>query len=167
MLAGHGRPLIVAAAEPLASVYRAVSTYPHTAADVIGGAADRTPDHELAAAARTVLEGIYATAVGDLAVLFATREPQGRAVTDVAQAARAATFGAVDTLVVDMDAVVPGTVADEDGAVTFGAADKVETYGVVDEIARRTLLAGGRVVSARRADIPGGGDLAAVLRYPV
>ena len=167
VLAGHGRPLIVAAAEPLASVYRAVSTYPHTAADVIGGAADRTPDHELATAARTVLDGIYATAVGDLAALFASREPQGRAVTDVAQAARAATFGAVDTLIVDMDAVVPGTVADEDGAVTFGAADKVETYGVVDEIARRTLLAGGRVVSARRADIPGGGDLAAVLRYPI
>ena len=101
------------------------------------------------------------------AALFASREPQGRAVTDVAQAARAATFGAVDTLIVDMDAVVPGTVADEDGAVTFGAADTAETYGVVDEIARRTLLAGGRVVSARRADIPGGGDLAAVLRYPV
>ena len=47
VLSGHGRPLIVAAAEPLASVYRAVSSYPHTAAEVIGGAADRTPDQEL------------------------------------------------------------------------------------------------------------------------
>ena len=47
-------------------------------------------------------------AIADLAALFAEREPQGRAVTDVAQAARAATFGAVDTLIVDMDAVVAG-----------------------------------------------------------
>ena len=83
------------------------------------------------------------------------------------QAARAATFGAVDTLIVDMDEVVAGTVDDGTGAVAFGEPGVVETYGVVDEIARRTLLAGGRVVSARRADVPGGGDLAAILRYPV
>ena len=167
ILAGHARPLIVAAAEPLASIYRAVSTYPRTAAEVIGGSADQTPDHELAAAARRVLDGIYRSEIADLAALFAAREPQGRAVTDVAQAARAATFGAVDTLIVDMDEVVAGTVDDETGAVTFGGPGRADTYGVVDEIARRTLLAGGRVVSARRADVPGGGDLAAVLRYPV
>ena len=105
--------------------------------------------------------------IAALAGLFATREPQGRAVTDVAQAARAATFGAVDTLIVDMDAVVPGTVADTDGAVSFADGASAGSYGVVDEIARRTLAAGGRVVSARRADVPGGGDLAAILRYPV
>jgi hypothetical protein len=167
VLAGDTRPLIVAAAEPLASVYRAVSTYPHTAAAVIPGSADRTPDTELAAAARGILDGIYADDLAALAGLFATREPQGRAVTDVAQAARAATFGAVDTLIVDMDAVVPGTVSDTDGAVSFADGAGAGSYGVVDEIARRTLSAGGRVVSARRADVPGGGDLAAILRYPV
>lgn len=164
-LAGHGRPLIIAAAEPLASVYRAVSTYPHTAAKVIPGSADHTPDHVLAADARTILDEIYAQEIADLAALFTQREPQGRATTDVAQAARAATFGAVDTLIVDMDEVVSGTVSDEDGAVTFGEPGLAETYGVVDEIARRTLLAGGRIVSARRTDVPGGGDLAAILRY--
>ena len=167
VLAGHGRPLIVAATEPLASVFRAVSSYPHTVDEVIAGSADHTPDHELAAAARRVLDGLYVRQIADLGGLFAAREAQGRAVTDVAQAARAATFGAVDTLIVDMDAVVPGTVSDEDGAVSFGEGGRAETYGIVDEIARRTLLAGGRVVSARRADVPGAGDLAAILRYPV
>lgn len=167
VLAGHGRPLIVAAAEPLASVYRAVSTYPHTAEAVIAGNADRTPDRDLATSARTVLDGIYAADLEAIAGLFASREPQGRATTDVAQAARAATFGAVDTLVIDMDEVVAGTVDDETGAVTFGEGGRADTYGVVDEIARRTLLAGGRVISARRGDVPGGGDLAAILRYAV
>jgi hypothetical protein len=167
VLAGHGRPLIVAATEPLASVYRAISTYPHTAEAVIGGNADRAPDRELAAEARKVLDGIYASDIEAVAALYVTREAQGRATTDVAQAAKAATFGAVDTLVVDMDEVLAGTVDDETGAVTFGEPGKAETYGVVDEIARRTLLAGGRVVSARRADVPGGGDVAAILRYAV
>lgn len=167
VLAGHGRPLIVAAAEPLASICRAVSTYPHTVAAVIGGNADRTPDHELADAARRVLDGLYADDIAALKDLFASRESRGRAVTDIAQAARAATYGAVDTLIVDMDEVVAGTVDDETGAVTFGEPGRADTYGVVDEIARRTLLAGGRVVSARRADVPGGGDVAAILRYAV
>lgn len=167
VLAGHDRPLIVAAAEPLASVYRAVSSYPHTATAVIPGSADRTADADLAAAAREILDGIYADDIARLKALYESRGAEGRATADIAQAARAATFGAVDTLIVDMDEVVAGTVDDETGAVTFGEPGRAETYGVVDEIARRTLLAGGRVVSARRSDVPGGGDVAAILRYAV
>jgi hypothetical protein len=166
LLTGESRPLIVAAAEPLASIFRAVSSYPHTAERIIAGSADQTPDHELAAAARAVLDAIYAETLRGLAARYAERQGQGRATADVAAAARAATFGAVDTLIVDMDAVVPGTV-DEDGAVTFAGADDATVYGVVDEIASRALRAGAKVVAARREDVPGGGELAAILRYPL
>jgi hypothetical protein len=38
---------------------------------------------------------------------------------------------------------------------------------VVDEIARRVLLSGGRVLALRRDDIPEHGTVAAILRYPV
>jgi len=38
-------------------------------------------------------------------------------------------------------------------------------YGVVDEIARRVWLNGGKVLAVRRADIPGEGSVAAILRY--
>jgi hypothetical protein len=165
VITGDSRPLIIAATEPMASVYRSVSTYPHTASHVIAGSADHVAEHDLAASARGVLDQLYADDIAAIAELYATREGQGRATTDVAGAARAATCGAVDTLIVDMDAVVTGTV-DDDGAVTFTEGADAATYGVVDEIAQRTLLAGGRVVSARRADVPGGGDLAAILRYP-
>ncbi len=102
----------------------------------------RTPDHERAAAARAVLDAVYAAEIRGLAALYGSREPQGRATGDIAQAARAATFGAMDTLIVDLDGVVPGTVNEDDGTVTFA-------------------------VAARRPDIPGGGDLAAILRYPI
>jgi len=37
---------------------------------------------------------------------------------------------------------------------------------VVDEIARRVWMNGGRIVAVRRQDVPGGGELAAILRYP-
>ena len=45
-------------------------------------------------------------------------------------------------------------------------ADAVN-YGVIDEVARRALRSGAKVLAARRADIPGGGDLAAILRYAI
>ncbi len=87
--------------------------------------------------------------------------------TDLTDVARAATFGAVDTLMADIDEVVPGFVDPDSGVVTFDAADDAVNYGVIDEIARRVLLSGGRVLALRRADIPLEGTVAAILRYPV
>jgi hypothetical protein len=167
ILSGQERPLIIAAAEPMASIFRSVSTYPHTLGEYLGGSADHTADHVLADQARGVLDSLYAADIAALAGLYATRENQGRASNDIAQAARAATFGAIDTLVVDMDAVVPGTVDDEDGAVTFATAPGADTYGVVDEIVSRALKSGARVIAARKGDVPGKGVLAAILRYPM
>ncbi|GGO38909.1 hypothetical protein GCM10010991_36950 [Gemmobacter aquaticus] len=167
VLSGHERPLIIAAAEPMASVYRAVSSYPHTADEVIAGSADHTPDHELAAATRAVLDRLYTAEIAAFADLYAEREAQGRATSDIAQAARAATFGAVDTMIVDIDAVIPGTVADSDGAVSFAEVADAGNYGIVDEIAARALKSGARVIAARHDDIPGGGALAVVLRYAI
>ena len=167
VLTGHERPLIVAAAEPMASIFRSVCSYPHLADQVIPGTADRVPDHELAAAARGVLDAIYQEEIRKLGELYVTREDQGRATADIAQAARAATFGAVDTLIVDMDADVPGSIGEEDGVVAFANQTGGASYSVTDEIVRRALRSGARVISARRADIPGGGDLAAILRYAV
>src|SRR6476659_4724494 len=68
-----------------------------------------------------------------------------RATTDVAYAAHAATAGAIDLLLVDLDAVVPGLVSDIDGSVIYSASDDAETYSVVDEVARRALCTGARV----------------------
>jgi len=167
VLNGQERPLIVAATEPMASIFRGVCSYPHVASQGIPGSADHRPDHQLASAARDVLDAIYADEIKALAGLFAAREPQGRPTSDIAQAARAATFGAIDTLIVDMDAVVPGTVGEDDGAVAFADHADAVNYGVVDEIARRALRSGAKVLAARRTDIPGGGDLAAIMRYPI
>jgi glycine cleavage system regulatory protein len=64
-----------------------------------------------------------------------------------------------------MDQVVHGTVEEADCTVDLADAASADSYGVVDEIARRVLLSGGEVLSVRQADIPEGKPLAAVLRY--
>ena len=57
------------------------------------------------------------------------------------------------------------TLDEDSGAVTFAEEDDAVSYGVVDEIARRVLLHGGQLLAVRADDVPGGGPLAAILRY--
>jgi hypothetical protein len=166
-LAGLDLPLILAGSEPLESIFRSVSTYPHLARAVIAGSPDTKTDGELADASRRILDELYADELRQLRARYEQRVPQGRASDDLAAIARAATFGAVDTAFVDIDETVPGFVDEADGALTLDDSDDAVNYGVVDEIARRVLLTRGRVLAVRREDIPGDGPAAAILRYPV
>ncbi len=164
VLAGRDVPLILAAAEPLESIYRSVNSYPHLASTRIQGNAEKTSDGELADKARRILDELYEKQLGDLHDLFDERHSEGRVSFDVANSARDATFGMVDTLIVDIDSVVPGFVT-EDGEVEFTEDDDGIAYGVVDEITRRVWINRGTVMAVRRDAVPGGGDLAAILRY--
>lgn len=166
VLAGSRMPLFLAATEPLASIYRSVNSHPQLAEGLILGSPDRVPDAELATAARAGLDRLHAQALAAFRALFETRAGDRRTTTDIAVAARAVTVGAVEALAVDFDEAVPGTVG-EDGSVAFAAGPGRDSYGVVDTIAARALATGARVLAVRRADIPGGTSLAAVLRYPM
>ena len=167
LLSGRSEPLILAATQPLLSIYRSVSSYAHLAETAIETSPVNIPAHELGARARAIVDGLNATAIAAFRALFDERAPQGRAISDVALAARAATFGAIDTLLVDMDSVVPGLVDEETGAISLDKHESASTYGVVDEIAGRVIANGGRVLAVRREDIPHGAELAAILRYAI
>lgn len=164
-LAGRDQPVILAATAPLDSIFRSVTRLPQLAPETVRTSPETASDLELAEAARAVLDGLYAEQIAGFRELFATRRGQHRATTDIATAARAATIGAVDRLMVDIDEVVPGTIDEETGAVTF-TEPSGSSYGIVDEIAGRVLLTGGRVLGVRRDDIPEHGSLAAILRHP-
>jgi hypothetical protein len=167
VLAGSDLPLILAAAEPLESIFRSVNSYAALVGTGISGNPEQTAPGELAAAARRILDALYAADLAAIRLRFEERRSQGRASTDVTDVARAATMGAVDTILVDIDAALPGRVDEITGSVELTAADDATTYGVVDEIARRAFLAGGRVLAVRGPDIPDGSPVAAILRYPV
>ncbi len=164
VLAGRDVPLILAVAEPLESIYRSINSYPHLAPKTLTGNPERTTDGELAERSRSILDELYDSYLVELHDLFDRRQSEGRAGMDVADTARAATYGMVDTLIVDIDSVIPGAI-DDDGMVEFSDVDDAIAYGVVDEISRRVWLQGGRVLAVRRDQVPGGGDLAAILRY--
>lgn len=166
VLTGSDLPLILAASQPMAALYRSVNTYPHLVAEREHGNPETTSDAELADAARSILDDVYAAQLAELAAHFDERRSQGRTAVDVSDIARLASLGAVDTVLVDIDVSLPGSV-DDLGAVSFAEADDASNYGVIDEIARRVLLSGGRVLAVRAGDIPDGGPAAAILRYAI
>lgn len=166
ILSGRDTPLILAATDPLAPIFRTINTYPALLAEGLTTSPDRISDSELAERARAVLDGHYASQIASAKALFESRLGQSRATTELQTAARAATAGAIELLLVDMDDTVPGTV-DIDGAVSLAPAAGASSYGVLDEIAARAILAGAKVLAVRRADMPEGAPLAAILRYAV
>jgi hypothetical protein len=164
VLAGRNAPLVLAAEEPLASMFRSVNTHPRLADEMIEGNPGLTTDAELEDAAIPILDRLYSRELKAVIALYDELKPR-RATTDVSYAAHAATAGAVEQLLVDLDAVIPGLVSDIDGSVTYTASDDAETYSVVDEVARRALYTGARVMGARKEELPDRAPLTAILRY--
>ncbi|MEO6944474.1 MAG: hypothetical protein ABI053_07165 [Lacisediminihabitans sp.] len=164
-LRGSGLPLVLAASEPMSSIYRTMNTYPRLADDVIS-ATPAMSDSELAEKSRPVFDKLYASELAEWRRVFDDLDSAGRATTDVASAARAATFGAVHSLLIDITRTVPGTVA-ADGTVSFADSVSADNYDVLGEIAARVIQSNGNVLAVRSEDIPRGASLAAVLRYAV
>ena len=166
LLAGSGLPLVLAAVEGLGAIYRSVNTYPHLVAQGIEGNPERLSDAELATAAREVFDALHQSQIADWQDLYRARLNEDRATSDLVRAARAATYGAVGSLLVDMDQAVHGTVDEADGRVVFAESAGADSYGVADEVARRVLGSGGQVLAVRAADMPEPGQpVAAILRW--
>jgi hypothetical protein len=163
-LAGQTAPLVLAAVEPLASIFRSVSSYPHLVDEMIEGNPDDISDAQLEDAAIPILERLYARDIKAILARYDELKPY-RATTNVSRAASAATAGAIDQLLVDLDAVIPGLLNDLDGSVTYSTSDDAKAYSVVDEVARRALCTGARVLGAKRHELPNDAPLVAILRY--
>jgi len=166
LLAGSSLPLVLASVEALGAIYRSVNTYPHLVAQGIEGNPERLSDAELATAAREVFDALHQAQIADWQDLYRARLNEDRATSDLVRAARAATYGAVGSLLVDMDQAVHGTVDEADGRVVFAESAGADSYGVADEVARRVLGSGGQVLAVRAADMPEPGQpVAAILRW--
>lgn len=166
LLAGLDLPLVLAAAEPVASVYRQVNSYPHLVSVGIPGSPEQVQDENLVASARTIVDDQHRRDVRELNDRIADLEDSGRSSTDLAALAHAATQGLVETLLIDLEQRISGVIA-PDGRIELAEDDDHRSYGVVDEVARRVLRAGGTVLAVRGDEITTGRPAVGILRYPI
>ncbi len=165
-LAGREEPVIVVANEPLRSIFLSVCSIDNIIDGQPTGVREDSPNLEIAAAARELLDSAYASEVQAFLATYASEAARRRATSKVSDIARSSTFGGVDTLLINMDANLPGIIDEEDGGVRH-EDDGAASYDILSEIACRTLLTGGSVFSVRQDDLPGPEPLAAILRHPV
>jgi hypothetical protein len=156
ILAGSGAPLILAAAEPIASIFRSVCSYPELSDVGIAGNPESLTDAELERAARAVIDDLNRTHVRALASLLEERRASERTAEDPALVAVAAARGAVETLMFNLDGPV------DDARPPAGvAADELEL------LIRSAWQTGAEVLALRPAEMPNDAPVAAILRYPV
>ena len=160
-------PVIVMAAQPIASIFHNLCTAKNLLPQIISCSPDRIPLHEIAAAAREVLQGHYASKIEELHELYEARFQKRRATDKLEEVARAATIGSVETLYIDIDSEAIGTIDESTGAVNYHPAEGTIQYNLVGEITRRAFSSGAHVIALRRADIPRGVEVAATLRFPI
>ncbi|WP_392433671.1 hypothetical protein ACF3VQ_05110 [Yersinia sp. HM-2024] len=164
VFANHNYPLFLVSTEPLASIYRSTNSLPNLTDETLSCNAEHLGISELVTQVRPLLERYYQAQLSDLKKRFEMRASERRVTQDLSDAARAATFGAIDLLLINIDSNVSGTIDDE-GKISFDVDER--NHSVVDEIAKRALGTGGKVLAVRSADLPYGGDLNAILRYPL
>jgi hypothetical protein len=160
VITGSGLPLVLAAAEPIRSIYRAANSYPGLLDEAIETNPDRSGDDDLAAAAREVLARELTAQVAAYGELIERRRSQSRVAGDLSELAQAAVRGAVDTLLVASGHSVAGSIDADSGALTL------DTDGdAVDDLCRLVLRTAGSVVVVDAGAVPGGGPLVGVLRF--
>ncbi len=167
VVANSDRPMILAAAEPLASIYRSVSSYSRLAESVIAGNPEERSPSELAARATPILDTAHAAELAVETARFHESTARGLCDDTLSGVSLAATSKVIDTLFVDIDQRIPGRVDEVTGAITGNEPDDASHYDVIDEIVRRALLSDAKIFAVRGTDVPGNGPVAAILRFPV
>lgn len=165
VLAQSDRPVVLAADEPLASIFRSVSSSPRLVEPAIGGNPEERSADELAASAAPILDAVHAKELATQVTRFEEASSPDLTDSTLDGVAVAATSKAIDTLFVDIDQHIAGYVDELSGVITRSETEDAFDYDVVDEIVRRALLSDARVIAVRAGEVPGAGPVAAILRF--
>ncbi len=161
-------PLVLAGVEYLLPLYRQASGYKHILDEVITGNQEGTPDADLHRRAWELVEPHFGDEERGAREAYAIQAGRGTAMARLGEVLRAAHDGRIDTLFVRRDVQrwgkfdVEKRKADERPANT-GSQAQPGDEDLLDLAATQTLLMGGTVFVVD--DVPGNGDLAAVVRY--
>ena len=98
VLAGERAPMVLAAVEHLAPLWRQVTTYPHLVEETLAGNPDALGPHELHPRAWAIVEPLFLQALREAAVRYDQLAGTGLTAREPREIIRAAEHGRIDTL---------------------------------------------------------------------
>ena len=165
-LIDEGGPLVLAGVDYLTHAYRDANSYPGLASHSVSGNPDEADVHELHAKAWKVVEPELSRPRAEAATrVEELRGNGGRSTVDLTDVVAAAHRGQVDVLFVATDLEVWGVWNASEGTVQVSEARDAGDVDLLELAATAVLERRGTVYAVKTAEIPGGGPVAALLRY--
>lgn len=162
-------PMVLAGVDYLMSIYREAATYQNILKDSISGNPERESVKELHQQAWKIVKPIYEESQKKAFEKYEQLNGQqnGLATSDLETAVKAATFGQVETLFVPLGVQKWGRYDAENNRVILEAEVGPDSEDLLDFAAAETILNSGQVFAVPREQLPGDGELAAILRYAI
>jgi hypothetical protein len=161
VLVGEQAPMVLAAVEHLAPIWRKANTYPHLVDEVLPGSPEGLGLDQLHARAWAVVEPLFLQAQREAAARYDQLAGTGLTSQDPREIVRAGEDGRIDTLFAARHPAggVRGVGSDPSPNGDRALRDVLELAAVT------TLIKGGTVYVLPAGEVPGGGSVAAVFRY--
>ncbi|MGI6366784.1 MAG: hypothetical protein ACOX2L_00245 [Anaerolineae bacterium] len=164
-LGDSAAPLVLAGVDYLQNLYRQVSGWPHLVEQGIVGSPEQMRPEELREAAWPLVAERFDRARAAAAQRYAALAGTGRTASDLQEVLAAALHGRVEALFVALGAQVWGALDEASGAVALHDEPEPADGDLLDLAALLTLRNSGTVFSVAPEEVPGGGAVAALLRY--
>jgi hypothetical protein len=160
--------LVLAAVEELQGLYRRANSYAHLLDRGIVRNPEDLSAKELKTRAWEMVEPLFMRSLRDASseYLHLAGRESAEAVSGIHVTLPAASSGQVGTLFVAKGVHMWGRFDPTRGLVVESDETGEDVVDLLDLAAAETLLHGGRVYAVDPTDVPGGGPVSAVLRYP-
>ncbi len=160
-------PMVIAGVDYLLPIFRETTSYKNVVEEGIVGSQDRQELTELHARAWKLVEPIFLESQQKAIDRFLELQGQqnGLAVNDLDSAVKAAIGGRVETLIVPLGVQKWGYYDPASDSVAFDEQSTPENEDMINYAAAETILNSGIVYAVSADELPGEGDVAAILRY--
>jgi peptide subunit release factor 1 (eRF1) len=162
-------PMVIAGVEYLLPIFREATSYKNLVEESIVGSQDRQDLTELHAKAWKLVEPVFQDNQKKAIDRFLEFHGQqnGLAVNDLDNAVKAAIGGRVETLIVPLGVQKWGYYDPATDSVHFDDESNPENEDMINFAAAQTIINSGNVFAVPTDQVPGGGAVAAILRYAV
>jgi len=162
-------PMVLAGVDYLLPIYHKANSYPNLLEEGLEGNPDESDGKKLQESAWKLVEPIFLEEQKKATEQFEQLYGQKNdlASDDLKAVVKAANFGRVDTLIVPSGVQRWGRYDTQKNKVILEAEPTPGNEDLLDLAAARTLFNSGKVFTVQPENLPGNGDLAAIMRYAV